>query len=116
LCLIFSLDEEGAIREDQYSLLTTIERFCMSDRARVTTTFQLLHGHATSLRSEQGGVLRVTGGRLYVTTGQSPEDYFLETGDTLDIPSNAHVVLETWNQNKVGSAKFEWLEELLMVA
>ena len=78
----------------------------MSDFTRVTTTFQLLHGHATSLRSMQGGVLRVTGGRLWITSDHTQEDYFLEAGDKLDIPSNAHVVLETWNRNRAGLALF----------
>ena len=63
-----------------------------------------------SLKFEQQGVLRVTSGRLYVTTDQSPHDYFLEAGDTLDAPAGAHVVAETWNQNREGVAVFEWLE------
>lgn len=120
LCLIFSLDEEESIREDQHSLLTTIERFCMSDFTRVAITHEhhheLQHGHVMSLNSEQHGVLRVTSGRLYVTLADSPEDYFLETGDTLDVPKSVHVVVETWNQDKVGSAEFEWLEASLIEA
>ena len=78
----------------------------MSDFTRVATTFQLLHGHTTSLRSEQGGVLRVTGGRLWITSDHTQEDYFLEAGDLFKVPGGAHVVAETWNQNKAGSAEF----------
>jgi hypothetical protein len=82
----------------------------MSDFTRVATTFQLLHGRATSLRSKHGGVLRVTVGRLWITSDHTQEDYFLEVGDVFESPSGAHVVAETWNQNKEGSAVFEWLE------
>jgi hypothetical protein len=82
----------------------------MSDFTRVATTFQLLHGHATSLRSKQGGLLRVTGGRLWITSDHTQDDYFLEAPDTFEVPACAHVVAETWNQNKTGSAVFEWLE------
>ncbi len=83
----------------------------MSNFTRVATTaHELLHGHAMSLKSEHHGVLRVTSGRLYVTTDQSPDDYFLEASETLDTPAGAHVVVETWNQNRSGLAEFEWLE------
>ncbi len=78
----------------------------MSDFTRVATTFQLLHGHTTSLRSELGGVLRVTGGRLWITSDHTQDDYFLEAGDLFEVPGGAHVVAETWNQNKTGSAEF----------
>ena len=78
----------------------------MSDFTRVATTFQLLHGHTTSLHSEQGGVLRVTGGRLWITSDHTQEDYFLEAGDLFEVPGGAHVVAETWNQNKTGLAEF----------
>ena len=84
----------------------------MSDFTRVAITRELLHGRVMSLQSEQHGSLCVTSGRLYVTTDQSPEDYFLEAGDTLAVPNNAHVVVETWNQNSVGIAVFEWREGL----
>jgi hypothetical protein len=78
----------------------------MSDFTRVASARELLHGHVMSLNAKQHGVLRVTSGRLYVTTDQSPEDYFLEAGDTLDVPKSAHVVVETWNQNRAGFAEF----------
>lgn len=63
-----------------------------------------------SLNIKQHGLLCVTGGRLYVTLARSPEDYFLEAGDTLGIPSNVHAVVETWNHNGTGLAYFEWTD------
>jgi hypothetical protein len=68
--------------------------------------FELQHGHVMSLQSEQLGVLRVASGRLYVTLAESPEDYFLEAGDKLEIPSNVHAVVETWNRHRAGAAEF----------
>ncbi|MDI9334140.1 MAG: DUF2917 domain-containing protein [Cytophagales bacterium] len=78
---------------------------------RVAIAHELPHGHAMSLNAKQPSVLRVTSGRLYVTTNQSPEDYFLAAGDTLDVPAGAHAVVETWNQNKSGVAVFDWIEQ-----
>ena len=78
----------------------------MRDFTRVATTLQLLHGHTASLRSTLGGVLRVTGGRLWITSDHTQEDYFLEAGDLFDVLGGAHVVAETWNQNKTGLAEF----------
>lgn len=78
----------------------------MSDFIRVATTHELLHGHVMSLNAKQLGVLRVTSGRLYVTLAESLEDYFLEAGDTLGVPSNVHAVVETWNHNRTGLAEF----------
>jgi hypothetical protein len=78
----------------------------MSDFTRVATAHELLHGRAMSLKFEHHGVLRVTSGRLWITSNHTQEDYFLEAGDTFEVPSGAHVVAETWNQNKAGSAEF----------
>jgi hypothetical protein len=69
---------------------------------------QLSHGHVISLYPRQDGALRVISGRLYVTTNQSPEDYFLEAGEELYLNADTHVVIETWNQDRMGAAVFAW--------
>ncbi len=59
----------------------------------------------------QAGVLRVTTGRVWVTTDQMREDYFLHAGELLAIDAGVHVVIEAWNQNKSGLALLDWLED-----
>jgi hypothetical protein len=82
----------------------------MSDFTRVAIArehhHELQHGHVMSLQSEQHGVLRVASGRLWITSDHTQKDYFLEAGDLFEVPGGAHVVAETWNQNKTGSAEF----------
>lgn len=72
--------------------------------------FELPHGQVYSLHTVQGGAVHVLTGRVWVTTNQSADDYFLEAGESLTINAGAHVVLETWNQSKEGCAMFDWAQ------
>ena len=60
----------------------------------------LAAGEALTLRPRGTSVLRVTGGRLWLTasgtTGHAPQDVFLRCGEQLTLCAGQEVVLEGW--------------------
>lgn len=60
----------------------------------------LAAGDALTLRPRGTSVLRVTGGRLWLTasgtTGHAPQDVFLRCGEQLTLCAGQEVVLEGW--------------------
>ncbi len=67
---------------------------------------RLPHGQLLSLYPSRDAILHVKTGRLWITTDQSQDDYFVHAGETLALPGGAHVVVEAWNQNKLCDAVF----------
>jgi Protein of unknown function (DUF2917) len=72
--------------------------------------FCLPHGQIMSLYPQASCQISVTQGRLWITTTESREDYFVHAGEGMQFAAGAHVVLEAWNQNQLSDAWFAWIE------
>jgi Protein of unknown function (DUF2917) len=62
-----------------------------------------------SLYPDKPYQIRVTQGRLWVTTTESREDYVVHAGEHMQFAAGAHVVLEAWSQNQRSDARFAWI-------
>ncbi len=57
--------------------------------------FELAHSQALSLGKAQGQILRCVRGRLWITLAGDADDYFLDAGQTMQLPgSGVSVVIE----------------------
>lgn len=68
----------------------------------------LPQGQILSLYPRQPSHIHVLQGRLWITSSDSHDDYFVDAGESLQLAAGAHVVLEAWNQNKSIDAQFAW--------
>jgi Protein of unknown function (DUF2917) len=72
--------------------------------------FHLHHGESLSLFPLNTCCVSVTQGRLWITTDQSREDFFVNAGEQMTFPSKTHIVLEAWNKDVTSDAVFAWSE------
>ncbi len=70
----------------------------------------LSHGQILSLYPRQPSHIHVLQGRLWITSNDSQDDYFVHAGESMQFAAGTHLVLEAWNQNKLSDAQFAWTD------
>jgi len=72
----------------------------------------LLITHAVSFRSDKPHTLEVAHGRAWVTLvgslDQANPDIFLTEGQTLQVNSSQHVVVESWPRHHADKLSVQW--------